>query len=229
MPFVVTPLPIVEAMLDLAGLQAGERLMDLGSGDGRIVLAAARRGAEATGVEIDGELVERARRRAELEGLQARARFTRGNLFEVSLRDADVVSLYLLTSINQRLRPKILTEMKAGARVVSHAFDMGDWSPDSQRIVDDKHVYLWNVPAIVGGEWRMQLGDGRSATLRFDQRFQTVVGEWGATAIVDTALRGQRFFFRAQGHDFHGLVGDRTITPDPSMSEGVRGWRAERI
>jgi hypothetical protein len=225
---VVTPMPIVEAMLDLAVLKPGETLIDLGSGDGRIVLAAARRDAEAMGVEIDAELVERARRRAELEGLQAKARFSRGDLFEAVIRDADVVSLYLLTSLNQRLRPKLLNELKPGARVVSHAFDMGDWAPDGQRIVDDKHIYLWVVPAVVGGEWRLVLADGHRAALRFDQRYQRVTGELDGTAITDTALRGRRFFFRGGGRAFHGLVGDRTMEPDPAMAEGEKGWRAER-
>jgi SAM-dependent methyltransferase len=227
-PFVVTPMPIVEAMLDLAVLRPGERLIDLGSGDGRIVLAAARRGAEAMGVEIDAELVERARRRAELEGLQPRARFSRGDLFEAVIRDADVVSLYLLTSLNQRLRPKLLNELKPGARVVSHAFDMGDWAPDGQRVVDDKHVYLWIVPAVVGGDWQLTLADGRRAVLRFDQRYQRASGSLNGAPITDTALRGRRFFFRTEGRTFHGLVGDRTIEPDPQMREGEQGWRAER-
>lgn len=221
-------MPIVEAMLDLAAVKSGERLIDLGSGDGRIVLAAARRGAEAMGVEIDAELVERARRRAELEGLQAKARFARGDLFEAVIRDADVVSLYLLTSLNQRLRPKLLNELKPGARVVSHAFDMGDWAPDAQRIVDDKHVYLWTIPAIVGGEWRLTDAGGRRAVLRFDQRYQRVTGEMSGTPIVDTGLRGRHFFFRVDGRVFHGLVGDRTIEPDPAMPDGERGWRADR-
>jgi len=227
-PFVVTPMPIVEAMLNLAALKPGERLIDLGSGDGRIVLAAARRGAEAMGVEIDAELVDRARRRAELEGLQAKARFSRGDLFEAVIRDADVVSLYLLTSLNQRLRPKLLNELKPGARVVSHAFDMGDWTPDAQSIVDDKHIYLWVVPAVLGGAWRLSLRDGRRASLRFDQWYQRVTGDLDGAAIVDTALRGDRLFFRADGRIFHGLVGDRTIEPDPAMVEGETGWRAER-
>lgn len=228
-PFVVTPMPIVDAMLDLAMLKAGERLVDLGSGDGRIPLAAARRGAEAMGVEIDPELIERARRRAELEGLQSRARFTRGDLFQADLRGADVVTLYLLTSINQRLRPKLLNELKPGARVVSHAFDMGDWASDGQRIVDDKSIYLWIVPAVVGGEWRLTLADGRPLPLRFDQRYQRVTGEASGQAITDTALRGDRFFFRLGGETFHGRVGDRSIVPDPAMTEGVQGWRAERM
>ena len=210
-------------------LVPSERLIDLGSGDGRIVLAAARRGAEAMGVEIDADLVDRARRRAELEGLQAKARFSRGDLFEAVLREADVVSLYLLTSLNRRLRPKLLNELKPGARVVSHAFDMGDWSPDGQSIVEDKHIYLWVVPAIVGGAWRLTLADGSRAKLSFDQRYQRVTGELDGVPITDTALRGRRFFFRAAERVFHGLVGDRTIEPDPALAEGKKNWLMERL
>jgi SAM-dependent methyltransferase len=226
-PFVVTPMPVVDAMLDIAMLRPGEKLVDLGSGDGRIVLAAARRGAEATGVEIDAELVDRARRRAELESLQARARFSRGDLFEAVIRDADVVTIYLLTSINQRLRPKLLNELKPGARVVSHAFDMGDWRPDGQRMIEEKQIYLWIVPAVVGGAWRLSV-DGTTRTLSFEQRYQQVVGDLDGEAITDTALRGDRLFFRASGRAFHGIVGDRAVLPDPAHADGVAGWRMER-
>lgn len=227
-PFVVTPMPVVAAMLDLATLRPGERLIDLGSGDGRIVLEAARRGADATGIEIDAALVDRARRRAELEGLQGRARFQRGDLFEAAIRDADVVTTYLLTRINARLRPKLLTELRPGARVVSHAFDMGDWTPDGQVIVDDKQVYLWIIPAVVGGAWRLMLPSGSEAVLRFDQRYQRVSGEAKGQPVV-ASLRGQHLFFRLDGAAYHGLVGDRTITPDPAHPDGTQGWRADRV
>lgn len=227
-PFVTSPPTVVAAMLDLAAIRPGEKLIDLGSGDGRIVLEAARRGASAEGVEIDAELVDRARRRAELESLQGRAKFQRGDLFEAVLRGADIVTLYLLTSVNQRLRPKLLTELRPGARVVSHAFDMGDWSPDGQRIVDDKQLYLWIVPAVVGGDWRWTGAGGQAATLTFEQRFQRVSGSAGGE-VIQASLRGDRLFFRWRGRDHYGLVGDRTIAPDPAYAAAAQGWRAERI
>lgn len=225
-PFVTSPTAVVTAMLDLAALRPGERLIDLGSGDGRIVLEAARLGATAEGVEIDAELVERARRRAELESLQPRARFSRGDLFQATFRDVDVVTLYLLTSVNQRLRPKLLTELRPGARVVSHAFDMGDWMPDGQATIDEKQIYLWIVPTVVGGSWRLIL-DGRTRDLRFDQRYQRITGEADGQP-VEASLRGDRLFFRLDGREFYGLAGDRTITPDPVHADAVQGWRAER-
>lgn len=225
-PFVTSPMAVVTAMLNLAALRPGERLIDLGSGDGRIVLEAARRGAFAEGIEIDAELVDRARRKVELEELQSRARFTRGDLFQAVLRDADIVTLYLLTSVNQRLRPKLLTELRPGARVVSHAFDMGDWAPDGQAVVDEKQIYLWIVPAVVGGDWRL-IADGREIALSFEQRFQRLSGLAAGTPI-DSSLRGAKLFFRLGGREYHGLVGDRTIIPDPTFPESAQGWRAER-
>jgi SAM-dependent methyltransferase len=228
-PYVPTPPEVVEGMLNLAGLRAGEQLVDLGSGDGRIVLAAARRGAQARGVELDPELVERARRRAELEQLQASARFVRGDLFAESLRDAQVVTLYLLPAINARLRPKLLNELKAGSRVVSHAFDMGDWAPDQMQVVDDKQIFLWIVPAVAGGAWRLTGAGGKNGVLQIVQQYQRVTGSFDGRPIEAPELRGARLFFRLDGIGYQGLVGDRTIAPDPAADYLPQDWRAERI
>lgn len=228
-PFVPSPPEVVEAMLDLAGLRAGERLIDLGSGDGRIVLAAARRGADALGIELSEDLVARARRRALREGLEARARFSRGDLFAAPIRDADVVTLYLLPDVNLRLRSKLLAELMPGARVVSHSFHMGDWQPDSQRSADGKTLFLWVIPAVAGGEWRMRLADGRLLPLIIEQRYQRASGALGGRAITGTALRGGRLSFGWDGQTFHGIVGERSIEPDPTAPAGAAtGWRAER-
>lgn len=220
-PYVPTPPEVVEGMLDMAGLKAGERLIDLGSGDGRIPRAAARRGATALGVEIDSDLVARARSLTRLEGLEERARFVRDDLFTVSLRDADVVTLYLLPAVNERLKPKLLNEMKAGARVVSHAFDMGDWVHDEFREIADKRVYRWTIPAIAGGEWQLTRDDGRIARLVIDQRYSRVSGTLDGRAIAGAQLVGAAFGFTADGTAYRGTVGDRGIVGD--------GWRAERI
>lgn len=220
-PYVPTPPEVVEGMLDLAALKAGERLIDLGSGDGRIPRAAARRGASALGVEIDGGLVARARSLARLEGLEERARFVRDDLFTVSLRDADVVTLYLLPALNERLKPKLLSEMKPGARVVSHAFDMGDWPPEERREIADKRVFRWTIPAIAGGEWRLIRGDGSVATLAIEQRYSRVTGTLDGRAIREARLAGAALGFTADEVRYQGVVGDRTIS-------GAT-WRAERI
>lgn len=220
-PYVPTPPEVVEGMLDMAALKAGERLIDLGSGDGRIPRAAARRGASALGIEIDGGLVARARALTRLEGLEERARFQRDDLFTVSLRDADVVTLYLLPAVNERLKPKLLNEMKAGARVVSHAFDMGDWPHDEFREIADKRVYRWTIPAIAGGAWQLLRDDGRISRLMLDQRYSRVSGTLDGRAISGAQLVGAALSFVAEGIAHRGTVGDRRIV-------GV-GWRAERI
>lgn len=220
-PYVPTPPEVVEGMLDMAGLKAGERLIDLGSGDGRIPRAAARRGASALGVEIDAALVARARSLTRLEGLEERARFVRDDLFTVSLRDADIVTLYLLPAVNERLKPKLLSEMKPGARAVSHAFDMGDWPPEENREIADKRVFRWTIPAIAGGEWRLIRTGGSAATLMIEQRYSRVSGTLDGRALRDVRLAGAALGFTADGTGYHGIVGDRTITGE--------AWRAERI
>ena len=220
-PYVPTPPEVVEGMLDMAGLKAGERLIDLGSGDGRIPRAAARRGASALGVEIDSDLVARARSLTRLEGLEERARFVRDDLFTVSLRDVDVVTLYLLPVLNERLKPKLLNEMKAGARVVSHAFDMGDWPHDEFREIADKRVYRWTIPAIAGGEWQLIRDDGRIGRLTIDQRYSRVSGRFDGRAIGGAQLAGAVLSFTVDGKLHRGVVGDRAIAGE--------GWRAERI
>jgi hypothetical protein len=220
-PYVPTPPEVVEGMLDMAALKAGEGLIDLGSGDGRIPRAAARRGASALGVEIDSDLVARARSLTRLEGLEERARFVRDDLFTVSLRDADVVTLYLLPEVNERLKPKLLNEMKAGARVVSHAFDMGDWVHDEFREIADKRVYRWTIPAIAGGEWQVIRNDGSVARLVLDQRYSRISGKLDGRVIAGAQLVGLALAFTADGKAYRGVVGDRTIAGE--------GWRAERI
>lgn len=228
-PYVPTPEAVVEGMLDMAELRSGERLIDLGSGDGRIAIAAARRGARATGVELNARLVSRARMNADLAGQKDNARFVRDDLFAVSLRDVDVVTLYLLPQINEKLRPKLLTEMRPGARVVSHAFDMGDWPPDAHRQVEEKNLYLWTIPAVAGGAWRLVRPDGTDAMLVIDQRYSRVSGILGGVAITQARLVGDRLSFVADGVRHVGRVGDRTMTADPQAAGDARGWRAERM
>lgn len=219
-PYVPTPDAVVTAMLDMATVGPGDVLIDLGSGDGRIPIAAARRGATATGIEIDAALVERARRNAALVSMEDKARFQRANLFDTPLALASVVTLYLLPRINMALRPRLLTELRPGTRIVAHAFDMGDWRADGYRLVDARHVYLWIVPAVAGGEWRVTLGDGDRHRLTVDQRFQDVTGTLDGAALTG-GLSGRTLRFTAGGRTYRGEVAERTITgPD---------WRATRI
>lgn len=144
--FVPTPERVVEEMLTLAAVKPGDVVYDLGCGDGRIVIAAAKRGAaKAVGVDIDPERIQEARENARSAGVANQVTFIQGDLFQVDFSDADVVTLYLLPELNLRLRPKLLA-LRPGTRIVSHAFDMGDWKPDVTRVVEGKEVFAWTVP-----------------------------------------------------------------------------------
>ena len=146
-PFVSTPIEVVDEMLRLAGVGPGDVVYDLGCGDGRIVIRAAQaRGARGVGVDVDGRLIAEARDAAARAGVADRVEFRELDLFSTDLREATVVTLYLFRRMNLQLRPKLLTELRPGARIVSHQFDMGDWKPDRIATVRGRKVYLWTVP-----------------------------------------------------------------------------------
>lgn len=175
-PFVPTPPELVEQMLDLADVGAGDYLIDLGCGDGRIAVAAGLRGARALGVDLDSRLLQRAGAAARMAQVQGRVWFRRQDLFATPIHEASVIALYLLPAVNLRLRPRLLTELAAGARVVSHAFDMGDWEPDAREEHDGRRIFLWHVPGIAGGSWELTRADGSLHLLELEQRFQDVSG-----------------------------------------------------
>lgn len=146
-PYVPTPPEVVDEMLRLAEVGPDDRLYDLGSGDGRIVIAAAERfGTRGIGVDIDPERVEEANANAEAANVTDLVEFREQDLFETDFSDATVVTLYLLSEVNLRLRPRLLQELEPGTRIVSHAFDMGDWEPEAVVEVDGRQVYFWTVP-----------------------------------------------------------------------------------
>jgi tRNA A58 N-methylase Trm61 len=146
-PFVPTPEAVVDEMLALAKVQPGDVVYDLGSGDGRIVIAAAKKhGARAVGIDIDPQRIREARSNARAAGVGNRVEFRQADLFKSDISEATVVTLYLLTAVNRQLRPKLLSELKPGTRVVSHGFDMGDWQPVATRHVGHSTVYFWIVP-----------------------------------------------------------------------------------
>lgn len=146
-PYVPTPMDVVEAMLDLAKVTKKDVLYDLGCGDGRIVVTAAEKfGTKGIGVDIDPRRIEEANANAKEKGVEKKVMFHEGNLFDFDFSKASVLTLYLLPDVNLQLKPKILAEMKPGSRVVSHAFDMGEWKPDKQISVGGRTVYLWIVP-----------------------------------------------------------------------------------
>jgi SAM-dependent methyltransferase len=146
-PFVPSPQVVVDKMVELAGVKKGDVVYDLGSGDGRIVIAAAKKGAKAFGFEIDPELVGESRANIKKAGVQDMAEIRNQDILTVDLSPASVVTMYLLPDVNLKLKPNLLSQLKPGSRVVSHSFDMGDWKPDRVERVDGRTIYLWTIPA----------------------------------------------------------------------------------
>jgi methyltransferase family protein len=189
-PYVPTPKVVVDRMLELARVRPGDMVIDLGSGDGRIMIeAASRYGARGFGVEIDPWLVKRSNEAAAKAGVADRVKFLQQDLFKTDFHEANVLTLYLLPDVNLALRPKILAELRPGSRVVSHDFGMGDWRPDAEETIaapdkkvgarKESQVYLWTVPANVAGDWVFELSSGaksRRTRLVLKQKYQFVSG-----------------------------------------------------
>jgi SAM-dependent methyltransferase len=198
--WVPTPMEIVEAMLDMAGVKAGDKLVDLGAGDGRIAIAAAKRGANSTGIEYNPDMVALSQRNATRAGVTT-AKFVQGDIFQSDFSDADVVTMYLLPVLNERLRPQLL-DMKPGTRIASHQFTMGNWKPDARQSVVGHEALFWVVPAKIGGTWQVDyrvpevVGDLR---LDLKQQYQDVEARatWGSveTTVSDVKLSGGNFQF----------------------------------
>ena len=146
-PFVPSPQVVVDKMVELAGVKKGDVVYDLGSGDGRIVITAAKKGARAVGFEIDPELVGESRANIKKAGVQDLAEIRNQDILTVDLSPASVVTMYLLPDVNLKLKPNLLSQLKPGSRVVSHSFDMGDWKPDRIERVEGRTIYLWTIPA----------------------------------------------------------------------------------
>jgi SAM-dependent methyltransferase len=202
-PFVATPHFLVQHMLAMAAVTADDVVYDLGSGDGRIVIAAARDfRARGVGIDLDPERIRESRQNAREASVEDRVQFIEGDLFEADIRDATVVTLYLWAEMNVKLRPRLLTELRPGTVIVAHTFAIGDWKPDRTIVVEDPpsrhNVFLWRVPARVAGEWRWMM-DGREYALNLGQSFQEVSGSivagGGALAITDATLDGDRLQF----------------------------------
>lgn len=188
---------LVARMLQMAHVTATDRVYDLGAGDGKIAIAAARDfGARAVGVEYDPQLARLAQCYVQADGLGAKVQIIHGDIFETDFSSATVVTLYLLPELNLRLRPTIL-KMKPGTRVVSHSFLMDDWEPDERSMTDDGSAYLWIVPAQVAGNWSFREvdGDGRFA-VELEQTFQHLSGRAGGEPqVADARVRGPRLEF----------------------------------
>jgi SAM-dependent methyltransferase len=211
--WVPTPEALVERMLAMAQVGRGDVVFDLGSGDGRTVIAAAKRGARAVGVEYNPDLVALSRRNAESARLSVdRARFVQGDIFETDFSSATVVTLYLLPDLNLRLRPALLA-LPPGTRVVSHMFKMQDWEPDETSYLASTPAYLWIVPARVGGTWRLVLRGGAAFEIDVEQAFQAIGGTVDLPPVRgglrEARLRGDavRFAFVDARGVLHELAG----------------------
>ena len=238
--WVPTPNELVNQMLGMAGVTARDTVIDLGSGDGRTVIAAAKLGANAMGIEYDPNMVSLSNANARAAGVAERAHFIKADIFEYDFSGATVLTLYLLTDLNVRLRPKIL-QMKPGTRVVSHQFRMGDWEPDRTVRYDDRPAYLWIVPARVAGKWRfaMTRGDGKAVDVELElmQNFQVFGGtariEGRSVQLERTQLRGGYMSFRFTDgqavHRFQGQVGNGRISGQHASGERNARWRALKV
>jgi len=203
-PYVPTPDQVVRKMLEMGKAGPGDIVYDLGSGDGRIVIAAVRdfNVARAVGIDIDSELIYASQRSAEAAGVGDRATFIQQNIFETDFSEATVLTMYLLTRINLELRPRILSQLKPGTRVVSHQFSMGDWEPDETASVGLRRILLWIVPAKAEGRWRGTL-DGRDVQLQLVQTYQKVGGRMSLDEVSEpvrldgATLVGDRLRFAA--------------------------------
>lgn len=223
-PYVATDSDVVERMLTLAEVAPDDHLIDLGSGDGRILIAAASgRGATGYGVDLDRARVREAEANARRAGVSDRVRFEVRDLFQTPIRNSTVVAIYLLPEINLQLRPRFLSELRPGTRIVSHAFDMGDWRPDGTAAVGTARIFLWVVPARVAGRWTLTDEAGRTATVALDQRYQEVGGN-----VRDARLSGDRLRFVADAgggaRAFEGRVVGARVEPLDARAR----WRMER-
>jgi hypothetical protein len=246
-PYFPTPQSVVDRMLELAKVGPDDYLIDLGSGDGRIVITAAKRfGARGLGIEIEPSLVSQADWNARREGVADRARFVEQDLFQTDLRPATVLTLYLFRELNIKLAPRILEQLRPGTRVVSHDWDLGDWPPDHQEtmpapdkavgISRESKVFLWLVPARVQGEWRVEttLPGAPSGTLALRQRYQSFEGTLAGAALQSGKANGTSVAFTVAGGGplagrYEGTASGNAIAGRIVRADGTAGtWRAAR-
>jgi hypothetical protein len=224
--WVPTPQPLVDKMLDLAKVTPQDFVIDLGSGDGRTVITAAKRGARALGIEYNPDMVELSKKNAADAGVSDKASFVKADLFESDFSKAQVITMFLLPSINMKLRPKIL-DLKPGTRIVSNSFDMEDWQPDDTASITEDctswcKAMLWIVPAKVEGTWQMPDGN-----LTLKQDFQMVSGTLGGKQINTGKLRGDEITFTVGESKYTGRVNGNSIKGTVTGG-GLSSWTATR-
>lgn len=224
--WVPTPQELVDKMLDMAGVTPQDYLIDLGSGDGRTVITAAKRGLRALGIEYDPDMVELAKRNAAAANVGDKATFVKADIFESDYSKATVITLFLLPQLNLKLRPTLLN-LKPGTRIVSNSFTMDDWQPDETATITDGctswcTALFWVVPAKADGTW--QLGN---ADLTLTQQFQKISGSLGGTPIADGSLKGDEITFTVGSAKYTGRVAGNTMQGAVSGGSGAT-WSATR-
>lgn len=208
-PYVPTPKETVDEMLRMAKVSGDDIVYDLGSGDGRIVIAAAKQyGARGVGIDIDPTRIAEANENAKTAGVTDRVRFIQGDLFNADIREATAVTLYLLRSVNMKLRPKLLADLRPGTPVVSHDFDMGEWEPEEHKLIGDDDVYVWIIPAKIDGKWSWKGSDGVTRTATIAQEFQKFTGyiesNGERSEIRNGRINGDEVSFEAGGQRYSG-------------------------
>ncbi|ARP98321.1 class I SAM-dependent methyltransferase [Pseudorhodoplanes sinuspersici] len=229
--WVPTNQKLVDKMLDMAKVTANDYVMDLGSGDGRTVITAAKRGATAQGIEYNPDMVELSKKNAEKEGVTPKASFEKADLFETDFSKATVVTMFLLPSINLKLRPKLL-DMKPGTRIVSNSFDLGDWTADQTESVGEEcsshcTAYFWIVPAKVEGTWQTPQGE-----LKLEQKYQMVSGTLKNGNVIAPVthgkLTGDQIAFTAAGTRYTGTVNGNAIEGKSNEGGKEAVWKATK-
>lgn len=250
--FEATPQDVVEEMFEVAKVTKDDIVYDLGCGDGRFVITAAKKyGARGVGIDIDPERIQESQKKAMEAGVTDRVTFIEEDLFKTDIREATVITLYLLQDLNLRLRPKLLQELKPGSRVLSYVFHMGDWKPDDKRSfgISTSYFYLWVIPADVAGIWRGSVPTQKSdqpSTLQLKQSFQEIkgyltIGGGRHLRIKDARLTGDRLRFTVKYEEagkqkvvmqFNGRVSGDTLHGDVEVIEGPwvgkYPWTAKR-
>jgi hypothetical protein len=223
--WVPTSQVLVDKMLDMARVTPNDYVMDLGSGDGRLVISAAKRGATAVGVEYNPKLVKLSREKAVAEGLSDKAKFVNADLFKTDLTKATVITLFLLPGLNRELRPSLL-ELKPGTRIVSNTFDMGDWEPDEEAVVKgcgSGHckALLWIVPAKVDGTWNIDQGE-----LILKQKYQKISGSLNSERITGGRINGSEISFTVGENSYSGTITGNQMHGFISSENGTMEWTA---
>lgn len=208
--WVPTSQALVEKMLEMAKITPQDYLMDLGSGDGRTVITAAKRGTTAKGIEYNPDMVELSKKNAEAAGMSAKATFEKADLFETDFSKATVITMFLLPDINIKLRPTLL-DLKPGTRIVSNSFTMEDWDPDQKEVIEEDctswcTALLWIIPAKVEGRWKLPQGE-----LKLTQKFQMLSGTLGSTPISNAKMNGDEITFTAGKTTYAGRVAGNTM------------------